>query len=46
MIFTDKERSVTGLGRRLLGEKSDKVAFKLGCVNDRFLSVKGGVRHG
>ena len=39
MMFTDRERSSAGLGRRCSGEKSDTVAPKLGCVNDRSLSA-------
>jgi len=37
MKLAGRERSSAGLGRRLLGEKTDNVAFKLGCVNDRSL---------
>lgn len=45
-LFTNRKRSLTGLGRLMLEGKTGTIVIKLGCVYDRFLLVnrKGGRR--
>lgn len=44
ILFANRKRSLTGLGRQLSERKTGTIASKLGCVYDRFLLASSNLK--